>query len=106
MIQLTQRAVDAVRKAMSGSAAEVAGVRIMVEAGGCAGLRYTMGLVAEADPDDFPIESGDVRIFVERDSQGLLDGTTIDFVSNLEGAGFQFDNPNAKNLCSCGKSFG
>ena len=48
-----------------------------------------------------------VRNAIEQaDGQPLLAGTTIDFVVALEGSGFTFDNPNASNSCSCGKSFG
>ena len=45
-------------------------------------------------------------MFIDPVSQPLLMGTTIDFVVALEGSGFTFENPNATNSCSCGKSFG
>ena len=47
-----------------------------------------------------------VSVFIDPVSQPLLAGTTIDFVVALEGSGFTFENPNATNSCSCGKSFG
>ncbi|MGE4483167.1 HesB/IscA family protein [Acidocella sp.] len=65
-----------------------------------------MGLVPEPNEDDDVVEHGDVRVFVDPKSRELLDGTTIDFVVALQGSGFTFDNPNASNSCSCGKSFG
>lgn len=106
MIELTDNAVNAVRSAMSGAAETVGGLRIMVEAGGCAGFKYTMGLVREAQPQDAVIERNGVKVFVDAQSQALLAGTTIDFVVALQGSGFTFDNPNARSSCSCGKSFG
>lgn len=106
MIHLTDSAVTAVRSAMSGAGQEVEGLRIMVEAGGCAGLKYMMGLVNEADPSDHIFDNDGVKIYVEQDSLAYLDGTKIDFVIGLEGSGFTFDNPQAKASCSCGKSFG
>ncbi len=106
MIQLTDSAVTAVRTAMAGAGQEVEGLRIMVEAGGCAGLKYMMGLVNEADPNDHVFSTDGVKIFVEEGSLTYLDGTKIDFVIGLEGSGFTFDNPQAKSSCSCGKSFG
>jgi iron-sulfur cluster assembly protein len=106
MIQLTDSAVNAVRTAMAGAGQEVEGLRIMVEAGGCAGLKYLMGLVNEADPTDHVFDAGGVKIFVEEGSLAYLDGSKIDFVIGLEGSGFTFDNPQAKSSCSCGKSFG
>ena len=106
MINLTDSALSAVRNAISSAGKPVGGLRIMVEAGGCAGYKYMMGLVDEAEADDTVIEREGVRVFVDMKSHELLAGTTIDFVVALEGSGFTFENPNAKSSCSCGKSFG
>lgn len=106
MIQLTDGALSAVRSAIGGASQEVEGLRIMVEAGGCAGLKYMMGLVNEANPSDHVFERDGVKVFIEESSLAYLDGTKVDFVIGLEGSGFTFDNPQAKTSCSCGKSFG
>ena len=106
MIVLTDSAVNAVRNAIEQADAEPAGLRIQVEAGGCAGYKYMMGLVNDADPDDTVIERDGVKVFVDNKSHELLAGTVIDFVVALEGSGFTFENPNATSSCSCGKSFG
>ena len=106
MLQLTDSALNAVRTAISNATDPVNGLRIMVEAGGCAGYQYMMGLVREPDPDDTVIERDGVMVFVDSSSHELLSGTTIDFVVAVQGSGFTFDNPNAKSSCSCGKSFG
>jgi iron-sulfur cluster assembly accessory protein len=98
--------LNAVRSAISTAAEPVDGLRIMVEAGGCAGLKYNMGLVKEVDPDDTVIERDGVKVYVDMKSHEFLAGTTVDFVVALEGSGFTFDNPNAKSSCGCGKSFG
>jgi iron-sulfur cluster assembly accessory protein len=34
-----------------------------------------------------------------------LDGTEIDYIESLTGAGFKFHNPNVKSTCGCGESF-
>ncbi|HZU65321.1 MAG TPA: iron-sulfur cluster assembly accessory protein [Novosphingobium sp.] len=106
MIFLTDSAAQAVRTAIGQAASAPAGLRIQVEAGGCAGYKYMMGLVAEPRPDDAVVKEGDVAVFIDPASQPLIAGTTIDFVVALEGSGFTFENPNATNSCSCGKSFG
>ncbi|WOH64101.1 iron-sulfur cluster assembly accessory protein [Bradyrhizobium sp. BWA-3-5] len=106
MINLTKSAVNAVKGAISTSAQPASGLRIMIEAGGCAGFKYMMGLVDEPKLDDTVIERDGVKLFVDNKSYAHLAGTTIDFVVALEGSGFTFDNPNAKSSCSCGKSFG
>jgi iron-sulfur cluster assembly protein len=106
MIILTDSAVEAVRTAISRADSAPGGLRIQVETGGCAGYKYMMGLVATPEPDDTVISHGEVSVYIDPVSQPLLAGTTIDFVVALEGSGFTFDNPNASNSCSCGKSFG
>jgi iron-sulfur cluster assembly protein len=105
MIHLTDSAVNAVQTAITGAVTPVAGLRIMVQAGGCHGFQYKMGLVGEAEPTDHVIEKDGVKVYVDTESLPHLDGTTVDFVVSLEGSGFTFDNPNAGSRCSCGKSF-
>lgn len=106
MIHLTDSAVGALQTAISAAKSPVRGLRIMVEAGGCAGMKYVMGLVADAEDGDQTTEQSGITLFVDPASNALIDGTTIDFVVGMEGAGFTFDNPNSTASCSCGKSFG
>jgi iron-sulfur cluster assembly protein len=105
MIELTESAVNAIRSAIAESEGPVEGLRIMVEAGGCAGYQYMMGLVADHQQGDVVVEKGGIKLFVDAGSMELLQGVTIDFAETLEGAGFTFANPNATSSCSCGKSF-
>ena len=67
MINLTDSALNAVRNAISAANKPVDGLRIMVEAGGCAGYKYNLGLVDEIDPDDTVIERDGVRVFVDNE---------------------------------------
>jgi iron-sulfur cluster assembly protein len=112
MIHLTDNAVAAIRTAIS-RATEMAaadapaaeGLRIMVQAGGCAGFKYMMGLEAQVRDGDEVVRQDGVKLFIDKDSQQHLAGMTVDFVTGLESSGFVFDNPNAASKCSCGKSF-
>jgi iron-sulfur cluster assembly protein len=106
MINLTENAISAVRTAISRADAPIEGLRLAVDAGGCAGFKYMMGLVTKADPDDVVVERDGVKVFVDPDSVMYLDGTTVDFVTGLQNSGFTFENPQATSKCSCGKSFG
>lgn len=106
MLTLTESAVEAVRTAIGRASDTPGGLRIQVEAGGCAGFKYVMGLVRDAEASDAVVRCDDIAVFVDPASQPLLAGTTVDFVVALESSGFTFDNPNAANSCSCGKSFG
>lgn len=105
MITLTDNAATAVRNAITKATNPVTGLRITVEAGGCAGMKYLIGLVAEPKAEDVVVQQDDLKLFVDPSSAPLLAGTTIDFVSSLDGSGFTFNNPKAQESCSCGKSF-
>jgi iron-sulfur cluster assembly protein len=104
MIQLTEAAADAVHSALSATVVPMAGLRILAQPGGCAGLQYEMGLVEEANPADICCESLGVKILVDSSSVALIAGTTIDFIDSEEGVGFSFDNPHAQSKSGCGKS--
>ncbi|RXH38138.1 hypothetical protein XH99_01900 [Bradyrhizobium nanningense] len=105
MINLTGSAVNAIKSAMSSSPHPPGGLRLIVEAGGCSGFKYKMGLAEEAKSDETVIECDGLKVFVDNNSREHLVGTTIDFVLAAESPGFTFHNPNATACCSCGKSF-
>jgi iron-sulfur cluster assembly protein len=105
MIEVTDTAVNAIKNAISGSKEPVEGLRVMVQAGGCSGYKYMMGLVPSGEPGDLVVERGGVKVFVDEKSVPLLTGTVLDFTVSMDGAGFTFNNPNAQSSCSCGKSF-
>ena len=105
MIDITDSAATAIKSAIDGAGRPVAGLRVMVQGGGCAGMKYGMALELEVQSDDAVIRAGEVTVLVDPESQAHLAGTTIDFVTGLEGSGFVFDNPNAQSSCGCGKSF-
>ncbi|MEO1677798.1 MAG: iron-sulfur cluster assembly accessory protein [Pseudomonadota bacterium] len=105
MIEITAPAQSAIKSAIDGAGQPVAGLRLMVQSGGCAGLKYGMALELEAQPDDAVISAGEVTVLVDPASQEHLSGATIDFFTGLDGSGFVFNNPNASNSCGCGKSF-
>lgn len=106
MITLTDNAISAVKSALDQAQSHADGLRIMVQAGGCAGFKYMMGLESKTRDGDAVIEADGVKVFVDQDSQPHVTGMTVDFVTGLENSGFVFENPNAASKCSCGKSFG
>ena len=44
-------------------------------------------------------------ILIDAVSARYLQGTNIDYVLGMAGAGFKFNNPNASGTCGCGSSF-
>ncbi|MFQ6046772.1 MAG: HesB/IscA family protein [Gemmatimonadales bacterium] len=106
-IKLTDSAVRQIRRFMEqeGIAEEGAGLRVAVLPGGCSGFRYGLNIEDQPLDDDVINEVGGLRVFVDAFSAQYLNGTTIDYVTGLEGSGFAFDNPNATGGCGCGSSF-
>ncbi|QQP91379.1 iron-sulfur cluster assembly accessory protein [Skermanella sp. TT6] len=104
MVTLTDSAVSTLQRVLAASAA-AQGLRIQVADGGCAGLKYQMGLEAGAGEDDTVLEYGDVKVFIDAGSMVHLNGVVVDYVEGVGGAGFKFDNPNATSTCGCGSSF-
>ena len=104
-IVLTDQAVNKVRsaKAKEGAGPEKA-LRLGVVGGGCSGFSYTMGF-DEPKSDDAVFTFADVTVVIDPASREYLDGTIIDYVTGLHGAGFKFENPKATRTCGCGSSF-
>ena len=105
MLSITDNAHAAIKSAIDAAGQPVAGLRVMVQSGGCSGLRYGMALELAPEPDDEVVETGQVTVLIDPISRDYLRGVTIDFAHRLDGSGFVFDNPNAVGSCGCGKSF-
>ena len=56
-------------------------------------------------PDDVVFDQAGVKVIVDPESLGLIDGTEIDFVKDGLNEAFKFRNPNVKGECGCGESF-
>src|SRR5689334_13703821 len=80
-------------------------LRIAVQPGGCAGLRYNLFFDDRSLDGDLISEFGGVKLTVDRVSAPYIQGATIDFVDTIEKQGFTIDNPNATGSCACGDSF-
>ncbi|MFD1813091.1 HesB/IscA family protein [Rhodococcus gannanensis] len=80
-------------------------LRIAVQPGGCAGLRYQLFFDDRSLDGDLVVDFGGVNLAVDRMSAPYVEGATIDFVDSIEKQGFTIDNPNATGSCACGDSF-
>ncbi|MGL6235171.1 MAG: HesB/IscA family protein [Segniliparus sp.] len=80
-------------------------LRISVQPGGCAGLRYQLFFDDRTLDGDLVSEFDGVRLVVDRMSAPYLSGASIDFVDTIQKQGFTIDNPNATGSCACGDSF-
>lgn len=81
------------------------GLRVYVYSGGCSGYRYGMMLEDAPTEADRVLQANGVRVYVDENSIQYLQGSQIDYVDTLMGAGFTVNNPNAVSACGCGSSF-
>ena len=81
-------------------------LRIAVKEGGCSGFSYKLDFDESKHSTDKMFDSNGVNLVVEGRSLLYLMGTILDFDGGLNGKGFVFSNPNAKDTCGCGFSFG
>ena len=105
MLQLTEKAVEKVHEILSAQEPKPSGLRISVVGGGCSGFSYSMAFENAPGMLDKTYRFGELAVYVDQASLLYLDGAEVDYVENLEGAGFKFGNPNVKSTCGCGSSF-
>lgn len=105
-VTLTPKAVEMVKttRAQEGIDATCA-LRIAVRGGGCSGFEYALDFENEVRDTDMVYAQGDLQVIVDPVSARYLQGTQIDYVFGMQGAGFKFNNPNAMGTCGCGSSF-
>ncbi len=105
-LTFTQNALDMIKSALDETDGEDGDfLRVGVKGGGCSGFQYSLNFTDEVDDEDILIMKNGVKIVTDAFSQSYLKGTELDYVETLQGAGFKFNNPNAKRTCGCGSSF-
>lgn len=113
MITIDQKALIFLKSLLDrkGVPSPPGGIRVGVKAGGCHGLSYFYEICAKpeihSNPklDDHITELGLVRIFIDKKSLPILQGTHIAYSTDLVQGPLIFENPNAKSACGCGTSF-
>ena len=104
VMTLTDAAAERVREIMAQSEAPVAGLRVGVKNGGCAGMSYTMEWAQKAEPFDEVVEDKGVTVLIDAKAVLFLLGTQMDFETSKLSSGFVFKNPNETSACGCGES--
>ena len=104
-LTLTPNAISKLKSVLEQQDKKDYGIRMQVVPGGCSGYMYSMDLEKKPNSEDTVQEFEGVRVFVDKNSEKMLRGISVDYIETLQGAGFKFDNPNAHGSCGCGKSF-
>jgi iron-sulfur cluster assembly protein len=104
LVTLTDIAATKVKELMNGQADSQAGLRVAVRGGGCSGFQYALAFDEQREGDEV-FEHNDIRLLVDSESLQFVDGSEVDYVEGLQGAGFSVNNPKVIAACGCGQSF-
>ncbi len=104
VMRLTDAAADRVRAIIERSDKPIAGLRVGVKHGGCAGMEYTMEFAEEAGRFDEVVEDKGVKVLIDPKAIMYLLGTEMDYKTDKLSAQFVFNNPNQTSACGCGES--
>ncbi len=104
VMSLTDAAAARIREIMASRDEPVAGLRIGVKNGGCAGMEYTMDWASEAEKFDEVVEDKGVKVLIDAKAVLFLLGTQMDYETSTLKSGFVFKNPNQTSACGCGES--
>ncbi|WP_407529516.1 Fe-S cluster assembly scaffold SufA [Methylobacterium oryzisoli] len=104
VMSLTDAAADRIKRIIAEAEQPIAGVRVGVKNGGCAGMSYTMEYAEERRPGEDVVEDRGVRVFIDPKAVLFLLGTQMDFQTSKLASQFVFNNPNQTSACGCGES--
>src|SRR5579859_7125020 len=104
VMRLSEAAAGRIRDIIGRSERPIAGIRVGVKNGGCAGMSYTMEYAETVDPRDEIVEDKGVRVLIDPKAVLFLLGTEMDYRTDKLSSGFVFNNPNQTSACGCGES--
>jgi len=104
VMRLTDAAADRIKAIMAKTDKPIAGVRVGVKNGGCAGMSYTMEYAEAANKFDEVVEDKGVKLLIDPKAVLFLLGTEMDFKVDKLSSTFVFNNPNQTSACGCGES--
>ncbi len=105
MITLTDNAAQKIKELLATENKPGMGFRLKVIPGGCSGFSYELGFDDTITADDKVYEDKGIKILMDPESEKRIEGSQVDYVDSLMGAGFKINNPKSKGSCGCGSSF-
>ena len=104
VMTVTQAAATRVLEIIENSDKPIAGLKIGVKNGGCAGMEYTLDYAESITDGSDVIEDRGIKIVIDPKAILFLLGTEMDYEVSKLSSGFVFNNPNQTSACGCGES--
>ncbi len=104
VMSLTDAAASRVKDIIANADKPIAGLRVGVKNGGCAGMSYTMEFAESVTPLDEVVEDKGVKVLIDPKAVLFLLGAEMDFKVDKLSSTFTFRNPNETSACGCGES--
>jgi iron-sulfur cluster assembly protein len=104
VMTLTAAAAARISDIMAKAEKPVAGLRVGVKNGGCAGMEYTIEWADAKKPFDEVVQDKGVQVLIDAKALMFLLGTEMDYQTSKLKSGFVFNNPNQTSACGCGES--
>ena len=103
VMRLSEAAASRIKEIMAKADRPIAGVRVGVKNGGCAGMAYTMEYAEKVNPTDEVVEDKGVKLLIDPKAVLFLLGTEMDYKIDKLSSQFVFNNPNQTSACGCGE---
>ncbi|BAC24507.1 ydiC [Wigglesworthia glossinidia endosymbiont of Glossina brevipalpis] len=100
----TKSAIKHIKKLIKQNSS-ILGIRLNINKSGCAGLSYSITTINYFNSDDFIYEFKGIKLCASKKILPFINKIELDYIKQGLNYKFKFNNPNAKNICGCGKSF-
>ena len=104
VMTVTEKAAERVKEIIAASDRPIAGLKVGVKNGGCAGMEYTLDYAETIEDNADVVEDKGVKIMIDPKAILFLLGTEMDYEISKLSSGFVFNNPNQTSACGCGES--
>ncbi len=104
LLTVTEKARSKAISALESEGAKEAYLRVYTAPGcaHCGSVGYGLAIEKEPKPEDTIVESGALRLVVDKASAEYIRGSELDYFETPEQSGFKINNPNRKSGCNCG----
>ncbi len=78
------------------------GIRIYLAGMGCSGPQFGMAFQEKKKEGDVEQAVDGFNFYYDDETNGMLEGSTVDFIETPSGSGLIVNNPNLKSACGSG----